>query len=53
MARCYLAMIKHIKNKYMTNDDDLEIATDGYKSKEKVCAFYTFYVSVHARGMKR
>ena len=25
----------------MTNDDDLEIATDGYKSKEKVCAFYT------------
>ena len=34
-------MIKHIKNKYMTNDDDLEIATDGYKSKEKVCAFYT------------
>ena len=28
-------------NNYMTNDDDLEIATDGYKSKEKVCAFYT------------
>ena len=27
-------------NNYMTNDDDLEIATDGYKSKEKVCAFY-------------
>ena len=40
-VRCYLAMIKHIKNNYMTNDDDLEIATDGYKSKEKVCAFYT------------
>ena len=28
-------------NNYMTNDDDLEIATDGYKSKDKVCAFYT------------
>jgi len=27
-------------NNYMTNDDDLEIATDGYKSKDKVCAFY-------------
>ena len=28
-------------NNYLTNDDDLEIATDGYKSKDKVCAFYT------------
>ena len=27
-------------NKYMTNDDDLGMATDGYKSKGKVCAFY-------------
>ena len=27
-------------NNYMTNDDDLGIATDGYKSKDKVCAFY-------------
>ena len=25
-------------NNYMTNGDDLEIATDGYKSNEKVCA---------------
>ena len=27
-------------NNYMTNDDDLEVATHGYKSKDKICSFY-------------
>ena len=29
-----------ITNNYMTNYDDLEVATHGYRSKDEICPFY-------------
>ena len=34
------ADLKTTENNYLTNDDDLEIATCGYKARGKVCQFF-------------